>query len=212
MENTNVAASNGQGTNPTLKLLQNKTHLGPVSKKGYAKIDLSKAAGKILFNNNLKVTALGEEEDLSKSTDPSKKPISVAIPLKDNGADQATLLMIAWDKLYGKVGTPAYQKAYQQFANEQLKVYAEIGIHITPNSPKPTLTEQQRRMYNEKMRASSFSYYEYRLSYKQPGVKAVRSLTYRTLKPKDVSSMIEELFKKATELSQSFEIKIKTAN
>lgn len=192
---------------PTLKLLQNKTHIGPVSVGGAAKASLSKAAGKIMFDSNLKITIKETGEDVNKNSDPSKKPLVKKIDLGQNGAKDATYYMLAWDKLFGEVGSSGYQRKYQEFAQKQIQVYGELGINLNPNSPKPELTEQQRRMYNAKMRPYAFSYYEYRLSFKQPGMKAVRSLTYRTLKPQDADSLISKLADQVRILSAKLDIK-----
>lgn len=196
-----------QEAKPTLKLLQNKTHIGPVSVGGAAKASLSKAAGKIMFDSNLKVTMKGTDEDASKISDPSKKPLVKKIDLSQDGAKDATFYMLAWDRLFSEVGTPGYLKKYQEFAKMQTQVYADLGINLSPNSPKPELTEQQRRMYNKEMRRCAFSYYEYRLSFKQPGMKAVRSLTYRTLKPLDLDDLVGKLTSQVSVLSAKLDIK-----
>ena len=193
----------------TLKLLQNKTHIGPVSVGGAAKASLSKAAGKIRFDNNLKVTVKDTDEDATKVSDPSKEPQVKKINLGHSGAGLALLYMMAWDKLFGKVGSTAYQSKYQEFAQMQNQVYAKLGINLNPNSPKPELTEQQRRMYNEQMRPYAFSYYEYRLSFKQPGVRAVRSLTYRSLKPMDLDLQVAKLSNMVKELSAKLDVKVR---
>lgn len=204
---TSTSNKEQQTAEPTLKLLQNKTHVGPVSVGGAAKASLSKAAGKIMFDSNLKVTIKETGEDADKVSDPGRKPLVKKIDLKQNGAKDATYFMLAWDKLFGAVGTPGYQKKYQEFAQKQIQVYAKLGYNLGPNSPRPELTEQQRRMYNAEMRSFAFSYYEYRLSFKQPGVKAVRSLTYRTLKPQEMDNMIIKLKDQVEILSAKLDIK-----
>lgn len=204
---TSTSAVGQQKAKPTLKLLQNKTHIGPVSVGGAAKASLSKAAGKIMFDSNLKVTVKETGEDANKTSDLSRKPLVKSINLGQNGAEDATYYMLAWDKLFGEVGSTGYQRKYQEFAQMQNQVYAKLGINLSPNSPKPELTEQQRRMYNAEMRNYAFSYYEYRLSFKQPGAKAVRSLTFRTLKPQDVDSLIAKLADQVRVLSAKLDIK-----
>jgi hypothetical protein len=192
---------------PTLKLLQNKTHIGPVSEGVVAKASLTKAAGKIMFDNNLKITVANTGDEVGKVSDPTKKPVVKKIKLPAGNEPQtATLMMLAWDKLYGTVGTASYQNKYQEFAQMQKTTYEKLGLNLGPNSTKPELTEQQRRMYNEMMRPYAFSYYEYRLSYKQPGVKAVRSLTYRSLKPGNMDSMLTKLAEQAKNLAAKLTI------
>lgn len=192
---------------PTLKLLQNKTHIGPVSEGKAVKANLSKAAGKIMFDSNLKVTIKTTGEDVLQK-DPLKVPQVKEIKLSSsNFATEGFLYMMAWDKIYQGIGTKAYQEKYQAFVVRQAQVYEEIGIHLNPNSPKPQLTEQQRRMYNDKMRSFAFSYYEYRLSFKQPHKKAVKSLTFRTLKPQDFDRMISNLTEHTRRIHEKVEIR-----
>lgn len=209
ISNMGASTVGQQSAEPTLKLLQNKTHIGPISLGGSAKASLTKAAGKILFDSNLKVTIKGTEEDAGKQSDPSKKPLVRKINLNQGGAKYATFYMLAWDKLFGQPGSQGYQEKYQEFARMQTQVYDKLGIKLSPNSPKPELTEQQRRMYNVGMRKYAFSYYEYRLSFKQPGMKAVRSLTYRTLKPLDIDGTIEKLSNGVKKLNAQLDIKVR---
>lgn len=204
----NVDKKEQQAATPTLKLLQNKTHIGPVSIGGATLASLTKAAGKIAFDSNLKITIKESGDEVGKVTDPTKKPVVVKIDLtKGREQSEAILYILAWDRLFHEVGSPGYQKKYQEFAQAQASVYAEIGLNVGPTDAKPELTEQQRRMYNDRMRKYAFSYYEYRLSFKQPGVKAVRSLTYRTVKPLDLSSVVTRLDTTAKGLDNKLTIK-----
>lgn len=198
---------------PTLKLLYNRTHIGPTTGLKVAKTELSKATGKVLFNNQLKVKAVKEKTDSNENRPmPNDK---VEIPLGTDHAVKATKYFLAWDKKYkGAIGSSSYQKKYTDFLSYQRSVYEILGISVSTDTKgktvKPELTEQQRGLYNEQMRKFAFSYYETRISYKVPGVKAVRTLTYRTLKQPDLSKIYSELKALISEMDSKIQIVPKT--
>jgi len=204
---------------PTLKFLRNKTHIGPVSIGISAKASLPKSAGRILFDNNLKVVikqADGTSVDANSVKDDSKKPLVKLIKLtKGQETEDATLYMLAWDKKYHQsVGTDNYVKKCELFTKQQQAVYDSLGVPFAPGGKgkKPELTEQQKRQYNVLMRPYAFNYYEYRLSYKTPGMKAVRSLTYRSLKQFDEDKVIAELAEIVRKLREGLVIVTKSTN
>jgi len=206
----NTSKSGEQVAPTTLKLLQNKTHIGPVSSGRAAKASLSKAAGKIIFDSNLKVTVNETGAEAGKISDPTRKPVVQKINLlRGREPHQATLYMLAWAKLYPETGSKQYQEKYEAFARAQGATYKQLGFDLGPNDPKPMLTEQARRMYNDKMQPFAFSYYEYRLSFKKPGCKAVRSLTYRTLRPMDIERTVSRLTEQVQKLSKDLTVEIR---
>jgi hypothetical protein len=214
-----AAAERKEPLAPTLKFLRNKTRIGPVSIGISAKASLPKAAGRILFDNNLKVVikqADGTSIDANSVKDDSRKPLVKLIKLtKGQETEDATLYMLAWDKKYHQsVGTDNYVKKCELFVKQQQAVYDSLGVPFAPGGKgkKPELTEQQKRQYNERMRPYAFSYYEYRLSFKTPGMKAVRSLTYRSLKQFDEDKVISELAEIVKKLREGLVITTKSTS
>lgn len=203
---------------PTLKLLRNKTHIGPETVALAAKATLTKAAGKVMFNENLKVVITDTGEDAVRS-DPNMAPTVMdifSVYPSDNYSRDAMYYMLAWDRVCKGAGSPGYIKSYELFHAKQSEAYTRLGVPATlgvdPKTKKkikPELTEQQRAIYNEIMRSVAFSYYEYRLSFKRDGVKAVRSLTYRTIKPLNEDSLVEKLNEQVKILKAKLDIKPK---
>lgn len=217
MESTITSTSSYDGISEstqtaTIKLIRNKTHIGPISHGKGIKADLSKATQKIMFNNNLKVTVKTEDDSEKVNVTSSNKPVVLEIePLPGlTIVDSASYIYSAWDQICKGVGTNSYISRYQQFHQKQLKVYSELGINLNPNSPKPELTEQQRQIYDQRMSKFAFSYYEYRLSFKQPNCKAVRSLTFRTLKPKDLELLENQLIGRAKVIKEKITFTVKS--
>lgn len=206
-------STNPKVAKPTLKLLCNKTHIGPVSEGKVAKTELSKATGKVMFNNQLQVVVKQERTETDTKQSPKQK---IDIPLLLDPGMEATKYFLAWDRYHkSEIGTPNYQEKYKAFLVQQKATYESLGISIATDSKgrsiKPELTEQQRSIYNKEMRPFSFSYYETRLSYKSPGVKAVRTLTFRTLNPPDLEKIAATLRVTVKGLDEKITVKRKSS-
>lgn len=195
-QNTGAEATN---VTTTLKIVSSKVHLGPKNQGLKAKTNLSSATGKVLFNNNLKVVVgNGQNQPVSNSGQSSNSMV-INLNVGTEGRDAAYYLL-AWDYLF-KIGTDAYLEKFEALQQARTKAYQELGIS-NPGSDRPELTAQQREVYNAKVRPYAFTYFEYKLSFKQPGKKAVRSKTYRSLKPMDMISIQKQLLSKAKALSK----------
>lgn len=188
----------------TLKLISNKCHLGPRQEGLKAKTNLSTATGKVLFNNDMKIVVTGAKD---KGTKPTSTVESTTVEMSVGGeVKQAAFYMLAWDQLYS-VGTDAYKEKFTALNKARTDAYAALGISSSLDSKRPELTAQQRAIYNEKVLPFSFTYFEYRLSFKQPGKKAVRSKTFRSLSRMDADSMLEHIRAKAVALTKTLEVK-----
>lgn len=197
--NPNQSSSSSVAPLASLKLVANKTHLGPVKERVDKSERLSAAANKIKLNNDLKVTFdSGEDEDKTKRRIIIKTSESEFIvdPSKDVPVKAALCVMEAWDQQYSGPGTPDYVKKANALSRAQLNAYASLGINPIAGV-RPELTEEQRSSYNDMVSPYSFDYYEVRLSYKQPGRKSVRSTTYRYLERPNLRQIRNLLLKQA---------------
>lgn len=199
--NVNPSQSTSSTVAPlaTLKLVSNKTHLGPVKGKVDKSERLSAAANKIKLNNDLKVTfdsGDGEGKTKRLTTTKTSESESLVDPSKDVSAKVALCIMEAWDQQYSGPGTPDYVDKANALTRAQLNAYASLGINPTAGV-RPELTEEQKCSYNDMVSPYSFDYYEVRLSYKQPGQKSVRSTTYRYLNRPNLKQIRSLLLKQA---------------
>lgn len=195
---------------PTLKIVQNKAHLGPRKNSQNPRKTLSKAAGKIKFNNNFKLSKKVEEsveESSSQSKNQNSDSWLIDLPYGKE-AEEAMFYAIAWDLVYSVTATKAYREKEAQLAQAKASFYQKWGIPYDPseNGKPPVLTSAQKDDYAEMVCPFSFSYYEYRLSFKQPNVKAVRSKTIRSLKPISDSKIKADLEQKVTKLKSEMTI------
>lgn len=189
----------------TLKIVSNKTHVGPAVKSQSSNTMLSAAANKIRLNNDLKISVSdpGNEPKVSlsgnKSLDIANSKGTVSVP-------DAVAFMEAWDKLYGgKPGTSDYIEKANKLNAVRSQVYASLGIN-PQKGVRPELTEEQRVAYSEAVKPYSFDYYEVRLSFKQTGHKAVRSKTYRFLNAPDLANIKAKLIKQRSVVKSNFTI------
>jgi hypothetical protein len=206
MENIpNQETGNQNASLATIKLVSNKTHLGPVKGEKQKSSRLSAAANKIRLNNDLKVTLDSVDVSKKSSTKKTSESMFVIDPSKEVRPSVALLLMEAWDSQYGAPGTPDYVRKANALSRAQQEAYAKLGIN--PNAEvRPELTEEQRCSYNEMVSPFSFDYYEVRLSYKQPGQKSVRSTTYRCLEKPDLRRFKSLLQKQAQVLNTKLKV------
>lgn len=203
---TNLSASSvGAQSVSTLKLVSNKTHVGPSVRSKSSNTLLSAAANKIRLNNDLKVT-VSEPTQESKAPVQGSKSLDIANSKGQISVPDAVAFMEAWDKLFGdKPGTPDYIEKANRLNAARSQVYASLGIH-PQKGVRPELTEEQRVAYSEAIKLYSFDYYEVRLSFKQTGHKAVRSKTYRYLQAPDLASIRSKLIKQRSVVKSTFSI------
>jgi hypothetical protein len=205
--NSNPSQVSGNSNAPiaSIKIVSNKTHLGPV-KGGVQKSNrLSAAANKIRLNNDLKVTLDSVEVSKKSSTSKTSESRSLFDPSKDVSAKIALISMEAWDSQFGGPGTPDYVKKANALSRAQHEAYARLGLNPSADV-RPELTEEQRCSYNDMVSPYSFDYYEVRLSYKQPGHKSVRSTTYRYLDRPNLKQIRDLLLKQAKVLDAKLSI------
>lgn len=199
-----------------IKLVENKTHNGPVSEEKIARAkaaQLSAAANKVrvMANFTVKVSKDTDKDELKSSNarsllfmDIGNTPIEVA--------ESAVFIMQAWDKLYGEQGTPDYVRKLSAALAARAEAYNKLGIN--PNSEnKPNLTSDQRVVYNSVVGPTGFDYYEYHLAFKVEGQKKfARSKTYRSLKPLDIKSMLTKLNTEVKSLRKDFSLSSRQTN
>jgi hypothetical protein len=200
---------------PTLKVVQNKTHMGPVpdwrkNRSGR----LSKAANKIRLNCDLKVVVSSESSE-DDHIQPKKVNPSLSREFTRSGNPEvdpvsAAYFMQVWDSVYPGAGDQEYVNKSTELIKAQREAYEELGIN--PDSKKkPELTEEQRSIYNALVLPKAFDYYEIHLSYKMPQKKVVRSRTYRSLQSFDLKRVQERLLQAAKDLKLKIKITVKKA-
>lgn len=195
------------GDTTHMKLVENKTHFGPVSEEKVARAkaaQLSAAANKVrvMADFTVKISKDPAEERESRSnarsllfTEIGSTPLDVA--------KTAVFIMQAWDNKYGDEGTPDYMKKLSAALAARAEAYRNLGIN--PHSgDKPNLSSDQRMVYNSIVGPTGFDYYEYHLAFKVEGQKKfARSKTYRSLRPLDINTMLKSLNSEAFKLSQN---------
>jgi osmotically-inducible protein OsmY len=199
-----------------LKLVQNKTHFGPVSE---AKVARAKAKALSAAANKVRVAAdftiqINKDQD-SNSENRSNARSYVFEDIGDTPIDvtkSAVYLMQAWDHQYGDEGTPDYVNKLAKALEARAAAYNKLGIN--PNSSsKPNLTSDQRVIYNSIVGPTGFDYYEYHLAFKIEGQKKfVRSKTYRSLRPLDIKSMLSSLGKDMRKLQEEITLTARQSN
>jgi len=199
-----------------MKLVENKTHFGPVSKEKIARAKaaaLSAAANKVRLMSNFTVKV--ETPNTKKDNDRTQARSLVFEEIGDTPmqvAESAVYLMQAWDNKYGDQGTPDYVNKLTIAMQARAKAYQELGIN--PNSEeKPNLSSDQRVVYNSVVGPTGFDYYEYHLAFKLEGqTKFARSKTYRSLRPLDIKSMLTNLAKEANSVQSRIILATRQAN
>lgn len=203
----------------TLKLNANYTSMGPRSMKKLANTEVTKAAGKVLNQTNLKIKVKNPEDETQKtpvSHEPMTKLILEETDLskEETFGSEAAKYMLAWGKKYkSAIGTDNYIAKYSAFLNARKEFYTEIGMNVPDSAKKaPELTEDQKNLYRQRLTSFGFSYWEIQLSYKVPGKKAVRTLMFRTLKKPNLDQVYDDLKRYFDVIDNRITIKIGSTN
>lgn len=199
-----------------LKFCRNKAHFGPISpekaNRAYATA-LSAAANKVRVMADFTVQVVNPKSKEDVTTNPNK---SLLLEFSEvNPAERVAAMiyvMDAWDKLYSDDGTPEYKEKLTAALAARSSAYQKLGIN--PNSAtKPSLSAEQRTVYNSIVGPYGFDYYEYHLAFKLEGEKKFqRTVTYRSLKPLGLNSMLNRLNQKARELQKQYTITARPKN
>lgn len=182
-----------------VKLAKNKAHMGPVSEE---KIALARASALSAAANKVRVTAgftvkVNTDDQKSETKTNSHNQSYVFSELGDDSpqqtAENAVLLMQAWDNTFKDEGTPDYVEKLAKALQARANAYTKLGINPT-SVDKPNLTADQRVVYNSIVGPTGFDYYEYHLAFKLAGQKKfIRSKTYRSLRPLDLQKILSKL-------------------
>lgn len=203
-----------------LKLCQNKTHMGPISE---AKVNrnratnLSAAANKIRVKADFTVSFKGSDPEKSGDGQNNMNRSWILVFDNDNDievAKEALLLEQAWSLVHPDEGTPEYMDKLKAMLQARSQAYETLGINPGSTGKKrPSLTHEQRAVYNQMVGPYGFDYYEYHLAFKLAGEKGfVRTTTYRTLRPVDPRNLLGRIKAKAEQISKDIEINVKKAN
>lgn len=196
---------------PTMKLICNKTHVGPVRDSKHDKFErLSAAANKIRLDNDLKIRMVSDEKPVKASSKSPNQSVEITISGRPISAANAVILAEAWSQVYDAPGTERYLEKSVLLEKAKNEAYTEMGFSNTDK--KLTLTEEQRMMYNAKVGPYAFDYYEVRLSYKVPGKKSVRTKTYRMLEQPDMNAIQRKIMTRAKAISAELKIELSSAS
>lgn len=207
----NQSSNSEKAVLATLKIISNKTHVGPVRDRVGKSFRLSAAANKIRINNDLKVSMKSDKDSSTRTTNKTSESLLLSNPGQDASVKGALTAMESWDREFNGPGTPAYVEKANALSRAQSRAYSVLGINPT-GGIRPELTEEQRVAYNDMVSPYAFDYYEVRLSYKQPGQKSVRSTTYRFLDRPSLSQIKERLNRRAKAINDSLSIEAEPTN
>lgn len=207
---------NDKSKTPTLKLVMNKVHLGPVSARRKRPM-LSKSANKIRLNDNLAVKSTSNSESNRDSKEQKRSSFKSArvIDLLDGtsaqSAVEAVYLFEGYSRLVGDApGTSGYIEKSAALAKAQNEAYSELGFSPeklrAKDAKPPVLTEDQRSLYNARVLPYAFDYYEIYLSYKEPGKKAVRTRTYRYVTEPTIDSLVTRIMEKRDAVTEKITV------
>lgn len=180
-----------------LKLVENKTHKGPVSEE---KVARAKAAALSAAANKVRVVAgFTVKVEKPETEEDSKRSNARSLLFIDIGESPAEVvkssiyIMESWARKYSEAGTPDYLEKLTRYTQAQAKAYAAIGFNGLPVE-KPNLTKDQKDIYNSIVGPTGFDYYEYHLALKLEGQKKFeRTKTFRSLRPLDIKGMLVTL-------------------
>lgn len=216
-ENSQGAMNDEKKVLPSLKLVKSKRYMGPVPSNRDSRKTLSKASNKIRLNNDFKVSISSSNPNggQNKGTPGFKAESTdyITESLLETKSEEevyktALAIMQAWSEVYNAPGDDEYVAAANIVSKTRAEIYDSMGIH-PQKGVKPTLTEEQRLVYDKEMRKVAFPYYEVRLSFKQPGYKAIRSKTFRFKNNPDLGPISAKLARKAAEILKTVNITVK---
>jgi hypothetical protein len=201
---------------PSLKVVKSKRYMGPVPANRDSRKTLSKASNRIRINNDFKVSLSSSSDEDKKKGKPGFKAESkdyITKSLLETKSEEeiyktALAIMQAWSEVYTAPGDDDYVRAANIVSKTRAEIYDSMGIH-PQKGIKPTLTEEQRLVYDKEMRKVAFPYYEVRLSFKQPGYKAIRSKTFKFRNDPDLEPIITKLARRAMEILKTVDITVK---
>lgn len=203
-----------------LKFVANKAHMGPISEE---KAMRNKAKSLTAAANNIRILAdfsvkISNDNDQKGGNDQCHSYLIQGVGLTSDAVTKsAFLLMQAWDKVFPGEGTQGYMDKMGALIEARHQVYANLGIKIKLTDDKreirPDLSVDQRKIYNASVGPLAFDYYEYHIAFKlETRKKFVRSKSFRSLQPLDISSKIRELDREVNRLQQLITITTKQTN
>lgn len=163
----------------TIKLIQQKGHKGPKSASVAASVERSKAASKLLFDADAKImVADGVEKKVTLSQNKTSRSSVLEIPA---GIDPVNFAFNVIEVFEGMSDSEAYTQKSASYDSRQSQVYNSLGFSYD-GSDSPTLSRDQRKLYNKEMFTQSFDYVDVHINIKVEGKKTIQTHHVRQMK------------------------------
>lgn len=162
-----------------IKLIQQKGHKGPKSASVAAGVSRSKAASKLLFDADAKImVADGVDRTITLSQERTSRSYSFEVPY---GVDPVNFAFNVIETFEALTDSEAYTSRSAAYDSRQAQVYNSLGFAYDGSNP-PTLSRDQRKMYNKEMFAHSFDYVDIHINVRVEGKKTIQTHHVRQLK------------------------------
>jgi len=162
-----------------IKLIQQKGHKGPKSASVAASVDRSKAASKLLFDAHAKImVADGVDKKVTLSQNKTSRSVTLEVP---EGIDPVNFAFNVIEVFEALTDSEAYTSKSAAYDSRQTQVYNSLGFAYDGSS-SPTLSRDQRKMYNKEMFTQSFDYVDIHINIRVDGKKTIQTHHIRHLK------------------------------
>lgn len=162
-----------------IKLIQQKGHKGPKSASVAASVDRSKAASKLLFDADAKImVANGVDRKVTLGQNKTSKSVTFEVP---EGVDSVNFAFNVIEVFEALTDSEVYTSKSAAYDSKQTQVYNSLGFAYDGSS-SPTLSRDQRKMYNKEMFKQSFDYVDIHINVRVEGKKTIQTHHIRQMK------------------------------
>lgn len=162
-----------------IKLIQQKGHKGPKSASVAASVDRSKAASKLLFDADAKImVADGVDKKITLSQNKTSRSYTMEVPA---GVDPVNFAFNVIEVFEAMSDSEAYTQKSASYDSRQTQVYNSLGFQYD-GSQSPTLSRDQRKLYNKEMFTQSFDYVDIHINVRVEGKKTIQTHHVRQMK------------------------------
>jgi hypothetical protein len=163
----------------TIKLIQQKGHKGPKSASVAAGVDRSKAASKLLFDANAKIMVADRvDRKVTLSQNKTSRSYTMEVP---EGIDPVNFAFNVIEVFEGLSDSESYTRRSAAYDSRQTQVYNSLGFQYDGSS-SPTLSRDQRKLYNKEMFTQSFDYVDIHINVRVEGKKTIQTHHVRLMK------------------------------
>lgn len=176
-----------------IKLIQQKGHKGPKSASVAAGINRSKAAGKLLFDADAKIMVADRvDKKVTLSQNKTSRAYTLEVP---EGVDPVNFAFNVIETFEAYTDSEAYTSKSAAYDSKQAQVYNSLGFKYDGSS-SPTLSRDQRKMYNKEMFVHSFDFVDIHINIRVEGKRTIQTHHIRQMKFMSEDS-VKDISKKA---------------